>query len=236
VTGKQSLALAVIAICLGGVSGFFVAHRSPRGAAVPLIAKPAVLQQDDRPAEPAPEHPPIPQMLPPLSLPDAQGKLHALSEWRGHSLLINFWATWCEPCRREIPLLKALLEQRSSQGLQIIGIAVDFKDAVQTYAHEKGIHYPVLIGEEQGLAAISAFGMEPVFPFTVFVDRQGRVVTLKVGELHADEAQLILDRMRDVDLGRLELAAARHAIGDGIAQLAARRALSQAPGTDPPRR
>ena len=81
-----------------------------------------------------------------------------------------------------------------ADGLEIVGIAVDFRDAVQKYAREMGIDYPVLIGEQDGLDAIAAFGMDTVFPFSVFADSQGRIVTLKVGELHADEARFILDR------------------------------------------
>ena len=108
--------------------------------------------------------------------------------------MVNFWATWCDPCRREIPLLKSLRHERSGDRLEIVGIAVDFRDAVLHYTREIGIDYPVLIGEKDGLEAIEAFGMDTVFPFTVFADRQGRIVTVKVGELHRDEADFILDR------------------------------------------
>ena len=86
------------------------------------------------------------------------------------------------------------------------------------------IDYPVLIGEQDGLDAIAAFGMDTVFPFSVFADPQGRIVTLKVGELHADEARFILDKVKDVSSGRIELAAARKEIADGTATLAAQRA------------
>jgi hypothetical protein len=97
--------------------------------------------------------------------------------------MINFWATWCSPCRREIPLLKTLRHERAGDGLEIVGIAVDFREAVQKYAREMGIDYPVLVGEQDALEAIAAFGMDTVFPFTVFADRQGRIVTLKIGEM-----------------------------------------------------
>ena len=126
----------------------------------------------------------IPTDVPDISLADANGVKHNLSEWKGRPLLINFWATWCAPCRREIPLLKSLRHQRAADGVEIVGIAVDFRDAVQHFAREMGIDYPVLVGEQDGLEAIAAFGMDTVFPFTVFADRQGRIVTLKIGELH----------------------------------------------------
>jgi thiol-disulfide isomerase/thioredoxin len=167
---------------------------------------------------------PVPTDLPNISLADPGGVKHALSEWKGRPLLINFWATWCAPCRREIPLLKTLRHERAKDGVEIVGIAVDFKDAVQHYAREMSIDYPVLVGEQDGLDAIAAFGMDTVFPFTVFADARGRIVTLKVGELHADEARFILDRVKGIDTGRLDLAAAKKEIADGVAALAAERA------------
>jgi len=174
------------------------------------------------PAPPA-QHP-IPTELPNFSLSDPSGIKHSLSEWRGRPLMINFWATWCAPCRREIPLLKSIRHERAKDGIEIVGIAVDFRDAVQKYARQMSIDYPVLVGEQDGLDAIAAFGMDTVFPFTVFADARGRIVTLKVGELHADEARFILDRVKGVDSGRLGLAAAKKEIADGIATLAAERA------------
>jgi thiol-disulfide isomerase/thioredoxin len=178
--------------------------------------------QVTEPAPPA-QHP-IPTDLPDISLADPGGTKHALSEWKGRPLLINFWATWCAPCRREIPLLKTIRHEHAKDGIEIVGIAVDFRDAVQKYAREMSIDYPVLVGEQDGLEAIAAFGMDTVFPFTVFADARGRIVTLKVGELHADEARFILDRVKGIDTGRIDLAAAKKEIADGIAALAAERA------------
>ena len=105
-------------------------------------------------------------------MPDSNGTLHKLSEWKGRPLMVNFWATWCDPCRREIPLLKSL-RQTLGKSLEVVGIAVDFKDAVLDYTRKIGIDYPVLIGEKDGMAAIDAFGMDTVFPFTVFADGRG---------------------------------------------------------------
>ena len=142
-----------------------------------------------------------------------------LADWRGKPLAINFWATWCDPCRREIPLLKALRREHAADRLEIVGIAVDSPDEVLKYARAHGIDYPVLVGDQGGLEAVSAFGMETALPFSVFADRHGRIVTLKVGELHRDEAELILDRVRAVDAGTLPLATARVQITEGIRRL-----------------
>ena len=221
--------LAVAIICIGGAAGFFAAHlaRVARTQGVvdtsPTPPPAAVTEQSqDDGGTTAPR--PIPTQLPNISLADPGGVKHALSEWKGRPLLINFWATWCAPCRREIPLLKTLRHERAADGVEIVGIAVDFRDAVQHYAREMSIDYPVLVGEQDGLDAIAAFGMDTVFPFTVFADRQGRIVTLKVGELHADEAHFILDRVKGIDSGRIDLAAAKKEIADGIAALATERA------------
>jgi thiol-disulfide isomerase/thioredoxin len=163
----------------------------------------------------------IPEQLPEIAMPDTQGVTHKLSDWKGHPLMVNFWATWCDPCRREIPLLKRLRTERSGESLEIVGIAVDFRDAVIQYAHSISIDYPLLIGEKDGITAIDAFGMESVFPFTVFADKQGRILTVKVGELHRDEADVILDSLRDVDSGKTEPAAARQRISAEMARLGA---------------
>lgn len=226
---------AVAIICIGGAAGFFVAHlaRVARTQGVvdtaPTPPPAAVTEQQSQQegSEQSSRARTIPTDVPSVSLADGAGVKHALSEWKGRPLLINFWATWCAPCRREIPLLKTLRHERAKDGVEIVGIAVDFRDPVQLYAREMGIDYPVLIGEQDGLDAIAAFGMDTVFPFTVFADRLGRIVTLKIGELHADEARFILDEVKAIDQGRTELGAAKKEIADGVAALAAKRAQQE---------
>lgn len=186
----------------------------------------AVVQGNRR--EPQPTGRPAPE----VALQALDGKSR-VSIQQGKITMVDFWATWCAPCRREIPLLKALRRERATDGVEVVGIAVDFRDAVQRYAREMGIDYPVLVGEQDGLEAIAAFGMDTVFPFTVFADARGRVVTLKIGELHADEARFILDQVKAIDSGRTDLGAARSAIADGIAALAAERAKQEQTQAEP---
>jgi thiol-disulfide isomerase/thioredoxin len=169
--------------------------------------------------------PKVPESLPGFVLGDRDGKPRRLGEWRGRPLLVNYWATWCAPCRREIPLLNAVRKQRNKQRLEVIGIAVDFRDDVLEYAKSTVIDYPLLIGEEDGLAAVQAVGMQPAFPFSVFADSQQRIVTLKVGELHQDEVDLILDRVAAIDAGKLALDAARKQITEGLKALSTARAI-----------
>jgi thiol-disulfide isomerase/thioredoxin len=170
----------------------------------------------------------IPEELPDIALPAVDGTTHRLTQWKGRPLLINFWATWCEPCRREIPLLKTLRLERAAEGLEIVGIAVDSGDATRKYASTQGIDYPVLVGQQGGLEAVSAFGMDTVLPFSVFVDGQGRIFTLKVGELHRDEAELILDRLAEVNTGKVSPAEARSELSAALQKLNARRMAESA--------
>lgn len=220
---------AAIAVLVAAGSGGFIAYRLLAVHRTSLIAiqSPGSIHLRGPAAESDGSAPlsvkRIPEQLPDLALPDTRGIVHKLSEWHGRPLMVNFWATWCDPCRREIPLLKTLRRQHSSDSLEIVGIAVDFRDAVIQYTRSIGIDYPVLVGEKDGMAAIDAFGMETVFPFTVFADKKGRILTIKVGELHQDEATVILDRLREVDLEKIDLAAARKRISAEMSRLEARR-------------
>lgn len=164
-----------------------------------------------------------PLMLPDVALPDSNGTLHHLAEYRGRPLVLNFWATWCEPCRREIPLLQALHQERGD-AVQVVGVAVDFQAEVLKYAQARGLSYPLLMGEKDGLAAVNALGMDTAFPFTVFADGRGNIIAVKRGELHADEARLILGEVTAVDSGRTAVAAARSAVSVGLRDLAIARA------------
>jgi thiol-disulfide isomerase/thioredoxin len=217
--------LALVAVLLTSAVVGFIAYRllPPRRYVYAVIELPKQRQPvnadtDLAAGEPAPL-PKVPEQLPDIRLPDTDGTVHRLAEWQGRPLVVNFWATWCEPCRREIPLLKALRREHAADRLEIVGIAVDYRDDVRKYARTHGIDYPVLIGDQGGLGAATAFGVDTVLPFSVFADRQGRVVTLKVGELHPDEAKLILDRVRELDAGKLSLKLAREQISEGLTHL-----------------
>jgi thiol-disulfide isomerase/thioredoxin len=166
-------------------------------------------------------HPKIPERLPPFSLADRTGKPTSITAFGDRSLIINFWATWCAPCRREIPLLQALQAEWAGRGTTVVGIAVDHRDAVLQFADRFKMTYPLLIGEQDALDAAAALGVDsPVFPFTVFTDRHGEVVALFIGELHRDQAELILAEVQNLNQGSIELRAARQAIVTGLEQLA----------------
>jgi thiol-disulfide isomerase/thioredoxin len=233
--GRARTVLLAAVLLVASAAAGFILYRLAAPARPTLYAEPASARAGlpkSTPAQQPPQqaaHPPvIPERLPQIALPGLDGKDHALTEWLGRPLLINFWATWCEPCRREIPLLRDLKSQHAAQGLEVLGVAIDSPDAVRQYVAGHGIDYPVLVGDQDGFAAITAFGMDTVLPFSVFADRSGRVVTLKVGELHRDEAELILDRLRRLDDGTLTLAAAREQISEGVRRLGLERAAQGA--------
>jgi len=213
---------------LAAAGGFFLYRLiAPPHSSLYSLPEPTGMARRERPSTPeetSPAPAPIPEQLPPITLPGLDGTMHALAEWRGKPLLINFWATWCEPCRREVPLLRSVRLKHGSEGLEVVGVAIDSVDAVRQYVGAQGMDYPVLVSEEGGLAAATAFGVGTVLPFSVFADRRGRIVTVKVGELHPEEADLILDRLRQLDAGTLTLAAARQQITDGVRRLGLQRA------------
>jgi thiol-disulfide isomerase/thioredoxin len=182
-------------------------------------------QQRTQPA-PAPQPAaPIPTAklaatVPDFSLADRVGQMRSLHDWNGKALIVNFWATWCAPCRKEIPLLQKLQRERAGEGFQVVGIAVDFREKVLAYADEMKIDYPLLIGEQEALDAASAFGVEAIgFPFTIFTDTRGRVVVAHMGELTQAEADLILGTVKAVDAGQRTLEQARAHIETGLAAL-----------------
>ncbi|MDO9106547.1 MAG: TlpA disulfide reductase family protein [Methylovulum sp.] len=121
--------------------------------------------------------------LPPFSLPDLSGKQRSAAEWQGQIRVINFWATWCPPCRKEIPGLVALQREYAAQGVVVIGIAIDDQQAVADYLNETKINYPILMGANEGIALARELGNRvDAVPYTLIVDRQGAIIYRHQGE------------------------------------------------------
>ena len=215
------VSLAAVLIVGAGIVGF-LAYRSSSDRAEPAAAAVEGVPEDAVALSPAPATGGgLPGQLPEFSLHDREGKLRSIREWDGKSLVINFWATWCAPCRREIPMLTALNKERARENIEVLGIAVDFRDQVVAYADKIGLDYALLIGEQDGLDTMAKFGLASAgFPFTVFTDNKGRVVTGHIGELHAAEAKVILDAVTRINTGRLDMDQARAEISAGLDKLA----------------
>jgi thiol-disulfide isomerase/thioredoxin len=215
--------LAVLIVAAAGALGFgaYTLNRPTAELREPVTA-PAAAASDAPPPEET-QKKKVPDTLPDITLANLEGKPTKLASFGGRPLMVNFWATWCAPCRREIPLLNKIRAQRKAQNAEIVGVAVDFRDDVLKYVKSTPIDYPLLMGEEDGLAAAEAFGMGMAFPFSVFVDSQNRILTIKVGELHEDEANFAFDRLRDIDNGVLTREAAQALIAEAFREMAAAR-------------
>lgn len=127
---------------------------------------------------------------------DLDGRPRRLAEWQGRSLAVNFWASWCAPCREEIPLLMAARERHAPRGLEVVGIAIDVPAKAREYAAAMAIRYPLLVGDGAGLELMRRLGNRSgSLPFTVFAKSSGRVVQRKLGALSAAELEEALARI-----------------------------------------
>ena len=230
---SRPLLIVVAALAaIGAATTGYLTYKmhAPSGTLVALAAtSPAAADAAQASADAAaePKQRPVPSTLPDITLADRDGKPTKLSSFGGRPLMVNFWATWCAPCRREIPLLNKIREERKAQNAEIVGVAVDFREDVLKFVAKVPLSYPLLIGEQDGLAAAEAFGVGMAFPASVFVDSQNRILAVKMGELHEDEANFAFDRLKDIDDGVLTLAAAQTALGDAFRKMAAERAIHE---------
>ena len=145
-----------------------------------------------------------------FELNDMDGRLRNFSEWDGKHRVLNFWATWCAPCRREIPLLKAFQDEHATVGIQVIGIAVDFPEPVVEYAKAAEFNYPILVGEQDAMAVAETSGVDFIgLPFTMFVDRDGELIGTHMGEIHKDQLDAVAATLAQLDRGEIDNDAAR---------------------------
>ena len=156
---RNPLALVVVAVIATSML-FFAAHAARRSGSTVTTMK----------ASPAPD----------FTLESLDGKSVRLSDLRGKAVLLNFWATWCGPCKIETPWLVELQNQYGSQGLQVIGVAMDDsgKEDIAKFARDLGVNYPVLLGKE---AVGDAYGGVPALPESFFIGRDGKIVDKIIG-------------------------------------------------------
>ncbi len=175
-------ALTLAAGLAGGLGGWLLSQRygpqgpEPSPASGPLVAGRQIIDPPERSI--------------PFTLPDLEGRPRSLSEWSGKVVVLNFWATWCPPCKREIPAFLSLMETLGERGLQVVGIAIDEREAVADFIDTFGVEYPILIGGTEAIALARAYGNGfGALPYTVIIAPDGRVVFAKAGEVTADEVR-----------------------------------------------
>lgn len=161
----QTLAIGVVALAALGLGAYFGFERYEKPA------RAVVAKQSDGGVFSA-------------TFPDLNDKPQAFSQWRGRVLVLNFWATWCPPCRTEIPEFVKVQEKFAARGLTIVGLAIDKKDKVEAFADDMAINYPVLIGDTAAMdLAKSAGNRLGGLPYTVILDRAGKIVATEIGGL-----------------------------------------------------
>jgi thiol-disulfide isomerase/thioredoxin len=127
---------------------------------------------------------------------DLSGRSRGLSEWKGKALVVNFWATWCAPCREEIPMLLELRAKYAHKGIEIIGIAIDQAAKVRQFSQDMKIVYPILVADHTALDLVRSLGNAPGgLPFTVVLDARGKLKHRKLGLLKQPELENWLGRV-----------------------------------------
>ena len=140
--------------------------------------------------------PPSADALLALSLPDTSGVRQPLSQWRGRVIVVNFWATWCEPCREEMPEFVRVQSELGSRGVQFVGIAVDQPDKVDRFAKHLQLNYPALIGGYEAVELSASMGNRlAALPFTIVIDRQGRVAQTHLGPVKKDQLRATINQL-----------------------------------------
>jgi thiol-disulfide isomerase/thioredoxin len=199
-----AIALWVAVFMLGGVLLGNRVIAPPAGAPAPVVPPAAT-------GEPA-------ATLTPFTLADLAGTPRPSGEWAGRTVLYNFWATWCAPCRKEMPLLQQLHESVAGPPgapvadppLAVVGIAIDRLEPVQQFVGEIGISYPILVGQMDATRVGESFGVELIgLPYTAVVGPDGVVLGILLGELKPEDIAVIADVANGISANSLDTTGAR---------------------------
>ena len=131
-----------------------------------------------------------------FSLPNLDGTRQSLSDWKGKTIVLNFWATWCAPCKKEIPMFNKLQKEYAEDDVQFIGVAVDNIKTIRIFIDKVPIDYPVLYGVEDATKITQTYGNKlGVLPYTVFIDKRGRIQTIVSGALSQSYTRQTIEKL-----------------------------------------
>ena len=128
-----------------------------------------------------------------FSLENMKGETISIDEFRGRKTLINFWATWCRPCRKEMPMLNGVFLSQDPTDFSVVGIAIDKPEKVIQFVAELGIDFPIMVGQSEAYDVMKDLGNEALtLPYTILIDEEGQVVWSKNTELkHSDMDEVL---------------------------------------------
>ena len=126
-------------------------------------------------------------------LENIEGETISIGEFRGEKTLINFWATWCRPCRKEMPMLNGVFLSQDPSDFSVVGIAIDKPEKVKQFVAELGIDFPIMVGQSEAYDVMKDLGNEALtLPYTILIDEEGEVVWSKNTELkHSDMDEVL---------------------------------------------
>ncbi|ATE58872.1 TlpA family protein disulfide reductase [Thauera sinica] len=171
-TRGARIALLIAVAAVAGAAGFLASRQFAPSAPAQVVAQETV------------------DALFALQLPDTDGNEQTMAQWRGKVVVVNFWATWCPPCRKEIPDFSDASRALAGDPVQFVGLSIDDADKVRAFDKELDVPYPLLIASPQVLGLAAGFGNQAqALPFTVIFDRDGKVRHVKLGTLKRAELE-----------------------------------------------
>jgi thiol-disulfide isomerase/thioredoxin len=127
------------------------------------------------------------------TIDDPEGKPQSLKQFENKVIVLNFWATWCEPCREEMPELSNLYAENKSKNVVVVGIAIDESKAVKSYLKKTKVTYPILVDEDKGVILSKNLGNnEGILPYTVIINSKGIIEKTILGRVHKDQLDATL--------------------------------------------